>query len=67
MFKISAASPASCISAEGFVPLPFVAPDIWDVKLFNEEARASLSYLLCGTSPMGQVHEHKMDGGKKKN
>lgn len=42
MFKISAASPASCIAAEGSVLLPFVAPDIWDVKLFNEEARASL-------------------------
>lgn len=42
MFKISAASAASCITAQGFVLLPFVAPDIWDVKLFNEEAQASL-------------------------
>lgn len=42
MFKISAASPASSIAAEGSVLFPFVAPDIWDVKLFNEEARASL-------------------------
>lgn len=61
MFKISAprlfpASPPKVLFAS-----PFVATDIWDVKLFNKESEGIASYLRHGSSPLCRLREHKAD------